>query len=116
MFFIAQRFGVSLNALIAANPHIPNPNRIFPGDVLCVPHKAPPPPPKKKKCPCPITLKDFISRFVEVTTVCGVVTGNLIFVGDDSLTLSDPKTCQTIVIRCKEICFVRIFRHHVKGE
>jgi LysM repeat protein len=37
MFFIARRFGVSLNALIAANPHITNPNEIFPGDVLCVP-------------------------------------------------------------------------------
>ena len=34
MFFIAQRFGVSLNALIAANPHIANPNLIFPG-ALC---------------------------------------------------------------------------------
>ncbi|MTI96804.1 MAG: LysM peptidoglycan-binding domain-containing protein, partial [Firmicutes bacterium] len=38
MFLIAQRFGVSLNALIAANPHIPNPNVIFPCDVLCVPN------------------------------------------------------------------------------
>jgi LysM repeat protein len=37
MFFIAQRFGVSLDSLIAANPHITNPNMIFPGDVLCVP-------------------------------------------------------------------------------
>jgi len=37
MFFIAQRFGVSLQALINANPQIPNPNQIFPGDVLCVP-------------------------------------------------------------------------------
>ncbi|NLY10566.1 MAG: LysM peptidoglycan-binding domain-containing protein [Firmicutes bacterium] len=37
MFLIARRFGVSLNALIAANPQIPNPNIIFPGDVLCVP-------------------------------------------------------------------------------
>ncbi len=37
MFFIAQRFGVTLNALIAANPHIANPAEIFPGDVLCVP-------------------------------------------------------------------------------
>ncbi len=42
MFSIAQRFGVSLNALIAANPQIPNPNLIFPGDVLCVPGTAPP--------------------------------------------------------------------------
>ncbi|MGI6037130.1 MAG: LysM peptidoglycan-binding domain-containing protein [Limnochordia bacterium] len=37
MFLIAQRFGVSLQALINANPHISNPNVIFPGDVLCVP-------------------------------------------------------------------------------
>ncbi len=42
MFFIAQRFGVSLQALINANPHITNPNEIFPGDVLCVPGAAPP--------------------------------------------------------------------------
>jgi len=37
MFLIAQRFGVSLDALIEANPHITNPDLIFPGDVLCVP-------------------------------------------------------------------------------
>ena len=45
MFLIAQRFGVSLDALVAANPHIPNPAVLFPGDVLCVPGVAPPPPP-----------------------------------------------------------------------
>lgn len=44
-FQIAQRLGVSLNALIAANPHIPNPAVIFPGDVLCVPGFPPPQPP-----------------------------------------------------------------------
>ena len=43
MFFIAQRFGVSLNALIAANPQIPNPNQIRPGQRICVP-RAPAPP------------------------------------------------------------------------
>jgi LysM repeat protein len=37
MFLIARRFGVSLQALINANPHIANPNLIFPCDVLCVP-------------------------------------------------------------------------------
>jgi LysM repeat protein len=37
MFLIARRFGVTLQALINANPHIPNPNLIFPCDVLCVP-------------------------------------------------------------------------------
>ena len=40
MFFIAQRFGVSLQALIDANPHISNPSQIFPCDVLCVPGKS----------------------------------------------------------------------------
>ena len=39
MFSIAQRFGVSLNALIAANPQIPNPNLIFPGQTVCVPNR-----------------------------------------------------------------------------
>ena len=43
MFLIAQRFGVSVDALSAANPHIPDPNVLFPGDVLCVPGAAPPP-------------------------------------------------------------------------
>lgn len=39
MFFIAQQCSISLQALIMANPHISDPHRIFPGDVLCVPHK-----------------------------------------------------------------------------
>lgn len=37
MFFIAQRFNISLDDLIAANPHIADPDRIFPGQVICVP-------------------------------------------------------------------------------
>lgn len=45
MFLIAQRFGVSLDALIAANPQIPNPNLIFPGQQICVPVPVPPPVP-----------------------------------------------------------------------
>ena len=57
MFFIAQRFGVTLQALINANPHITNPNEIFPCDVLCVPgHKPPPPPPPPKKLDLPCCL------------------------------------------------------------
>lgn len=49
LFFIGQRFGVSVNAMIAANPQIPDPNLIFPGQVVCVPTApappVPPPPP-----------------------------------------------------------------------
>ncbi|MEW6183589.1 MAG: LysM peptidoglycan-binding domain-containing protein [Bacillota bacterium] len=41
MFIIAQRFRTTLPALVAANPHIPDPNMIFPGDVLCVPGAVP---------------------------------------------------------------------------
>jgi LysM repeat protein len=112
MFSIAQRFGVSLDALIAANPHIANPKLIFPGDVLCVPQKAPPPPPppppQEECCPCPFSLNDFINRWVEVATPCGVSSGRLTFVGDSSIILQDQKT--TTVIRCNEICFVRIAR------
>lgn len=37
MYEIASLFRISLNELIRANPHISNPNIIFPGDVLCVP-------------------------------------------------------------------------------
>ena len=37
LFEIAQRFGVSLQALIAANPQITNPDLIFPGQVICIP-------------------------------------------------------------------------------
>lgn len=36
-FNISQMFRVRLEALVVNNPHIPNPNLIFPGDVLCVP-------------------------------------------------------------------------------
>jgi len=37
MSSIAALFGVTLAALIAANPQITDPNLIFPCDVLCVP-------------------------------------------------------------------------------
>lgn len=37
LFTIANRFGVSLQALMAANPQITNPNLVFPGQVICIP-------------------------------------------------------------------------------
>ena len=42
LFSIAQRFGVSLQALIAANPQITDPNVIVPGQVICIPSAVPP--------------------------------------------------------------------------
>jgi len=40
-YLIAQMFRVRLEALAVNNPHIPNPNILFPGDVLCVPGLVP---------------------------------------------------------------------------
>ncbi len=40
-YSIAQLFRVRIEALAVNNPHIPNPNVIFPGDVLCVPGLIP---------------------------------------------------------------------------
>ncbi len=37
MYSIAQMYNISVEELATANPHIPNPNMIFPFDVLCVP-------------------------------------------------------------------------------
>ena len=34
---ISQIFRIRMETLAASNPHIPNPNVLFPGDILCVP-------------------------------------------------------------------------------
>lgn len=47
---IAQRFGVSVNAILAANPQIVDPNQIFVNQLICIPVGVPPPPPPP---PCP---------------------------------------------------------------
>lgn len=43
MFLIARKFGVSLEALVNANPQIPNPSQIRPGQTVCVPKATPSP-------------------------------------------------------------------------
>src|SRR5690606_41772984 len=42
LFRIAQRFNVSLDALIRANPQITNPDRLQVGQRICIPGVAPP--------------------------------------------------------------------------
>jgi LysM repeat protein len=37
MWLISRRFGVSLDALIRANPQIRNPEMIFPGEIVRIP-------------------------------------------------------------------------------
>lgn len=41
MSVIAQRFRTDLTGLIYANPHIADPEKIYPGDVICVPGQIP---------------------------------------------------------------------------
>lgn len=38
MWTIANMFGIPLDCLIRANPQIPNPNLIYPGQQICIPH------------------------------------------------------------------------------
>jgi spore coat assembly protein SafA len=37
LFFISQKFGISLNTVIAFNPQIQNPDLIYPGQIIIVP-------------------------------------------------------------------------------
>lgn len=54
MFEIAKRNQLSLSALIAANPQISNPDRIFPGQVICIPASAVTPAPMPMPMPMPM--------------------------------------------------------------
>lgn len=45
LFFIARRFNISLQSLININPQIPDPNIIYPGQVICIPLAVPGPGP-----------------------------------------------------------------------
>jgi hypothetical protein len=49
-FRIAQIFRTRFEALAVNNPHIPDPNIIFPGDILCVPSLVP--------FPCCVALRE----------------------------------------------------------
>ncbi len=77
MFSIAQRCGVSLQALINANPHIANPNLIFPCDVLCVPPRCADTPACRVPASCPAgfegryTVRSGDSMF-SIAQRCGV--------------------------------------------
>jgi len=45
LFVIGQRFGVTVQQILAANPQITNPNVIFVGQRICIPDGAAPPQP-----------------------------------------------------------------------
>ncbi|SNS40535.1 LysM domain-containing protein [Anaerovirgula multivorans] len=50
-YALARAHNISLDALIAANPGV-NPDRLFIGQIICIPtHTPPPPPPPPPVCP-----------------------------------------------------------------
>lgn len=76
---IARRFGITLQALLAANPQITNPDVIQVGQQICIPTAPPPPPPVRgRRCLVmtptmrvsnaePVALLDFNRPFVAVS-------------------------------------------------
>ena len=56
MFDIATRFGVTLQALLAANPQVADPNRIYAGQSLCIPNLPVVPTP-----PAPVVISPIVS-------------------------------------------------------
>ncbi|WFA08341.1 LysM peptidoglycan-binding domain-containing protein [Tissierella sp. Yu-01] len=49
-YLIARTYGISVDALLAANPGV-NPDRLFIGQVICVPTGSTPTPPPSTSCP-----------------------------------------------------------------
>lgn len=47
---IARHYGVSMQAILAANPQITNPNLIYAGSRIFIPTGSPPPPPPAPAC------------------------------------------------------------------
>ncbi len=77
---IAQLHGVATGALIRANPQIPDPRLIFPGQILHIPEPAPAPPPDDQT---PVVVGDeYLVRsgdtFHKIAALYGVATKKLI--------------------------------------
>jgi len=71
MSSIAQRFGMSLSALEAANPQIRNPSLIYPGEVLHIPNGHQPQRPfvsksgEQERSPLKLSTKGEVAEFAE---------------------------------------------------
>ena len=77
---IAQKFGVSLAAILAANPQITNPDVIQVGQQICIPTAPPPPPPppfRGRRClvmtPTNIAMSSESVGLLDFTTPFAVV-------------------------------------------
>ncbi|MDN5325921.1 MAG: hypothetical protein PWP41_617 [Moorella sp. (in: firmicutes)] len=116
MHTIAQKFNVSLDALIAANPQVRDPNLIFPGQVLCIPAQAP------VTCPNGFiyvvrpgdTLSGIASMFG--TTVDRIMAANP-HIKDPNLIFPGQRLCipLTLTTMPRRHCFIMHPTHHCSG-
>ncbi|CEP67645.1 Spore coat assembly protein SafA [Moorella glycerini] len=116
MYSIAQKFNVSLDALIAANPQVQDPNLIYPGQVLCIPVKP--------IMPCPNgfiyvvkpgdTLSSIARKFG--TTVDQILAANP-QITDPNLIYPGQRICIPIMppVMPRRHCFMMHPTHHCPG-
>lgn len=73
LFRIAQRFGVTVRQITAANPQIVNPDIIFVGQVICIPTGTPTPTPAPGDSLRVLTLRFLTATGQQLPTVNGAV-------------------------------------------
>ncbi len=73
LFTIAQKFGVTVQQIVAANPQIVNPDIIFAGQVICIPTGTPTPTPTPNGQLRVLTLRFLTETGQPLPTVNGTV-------------------------------------------
>lgn len=122
MFLIAQRFGVCLDQLIAANPQVKDPNLIYPGQVLCIPKKKVEPVPDGVPCPegfiYVVKPGDTLSSIADMfsTTVKQLLAANP-HIKDPKFIFPGQRICipvmPPVMLRCR--CFCMLPTCHCPG-
>lgn len=122
MFLIAQRFGICLEQLIAANPQIKDPNLIYPGQVLCIPKREIEPLPDGVPCPRGFiyvvkpgdTLNSIAAMFC--TTVDQILAANP-QIGEHQYICPGQRICIPVLpaVKPRCHCFCMHPTHHCSG-
>jgi len=101
LFFIAQQFGISLDALISANPQINNPNLIYVTQVINLPVTPPRPPD-----PPPRTIQIYVSAGETIFSIA-----RRIGVKPHDIIAANPQIRDPDIIFAGQIINVPIRRH-----